>query len=53
MNEIIDLFAEGKIKDVLIAENIIEKLKSTNKRTLNAIDKKLKKLKGLHLSKLE
>jgi hypothetical protein len=46
MNEIIDLFADGKIKDVLTAENIIEKLKSTNKRTLNAIDKKIEKIKG-------
>ena len=42
MNEIIDLFAEGKIKDVLTAENIIEKLKSTNKRTQNALDKQQK-----------
>ena len=45
MNEIIELFAEGKIKDVLTAENIIEKIKSPNKRTQTAINNKIEKIK--------
>ena len=45
MNEIIKLCAEGKIKDVLTAENIIEKIKSPNKRTQTAINNKIEKIK--------